>query len=112
MTVFLLMGMSFTAHSQEYTQQELDSLKRTIFTIQQDVETIQLNLNKSKRTLKMGILVATIGYSVTILGGQLLDYNYQLGEALLYTGGAIGIGGTIILVKGFNKLSFGPPKPQ
>jgi len=45
---------------------------------------------------------------VTILGGQLLGSNPDLGKALLYTGGAIGITGTVILVKGFNKISIGP----
>ncbi|GAA5029523.1 hypothetical protein GCM10011506_17920 [Marivirga lumbricoides] len=98
------------AQQQEYSQQQLDSLKRAVFNLQQDVEQVQLNLYNSKKTLKTGIFIATLGYTVTIIGGQLLGTNPDVGEALLYTGGAIGIAGTIVLVKGFNKISLGPPK--
>jgi hypothetical protein len=98
------------ASAQEFSKQELDSIKREIFTIKNDVQEIQLRLADAKKTLKTGIFVATLGYTVTILGGQLLGTNPELGEALLYTGGAIGIGGTIILVNGFNKISLKKPK--
>jgi hypothetical protein len=104
---FLTILLSFNSLSfaQEFSKQELDSIKSHIFNIQNEVNTIQLNLNNAKKTLKTGIFVATLGYTVTIIGGQLLGTNPQLGEALLYTGGAIGIGGTIVLVNGFNKIS-------
>ena len=102
--VFFTLSLNH-AFSQEFSRQELDSIKREIFTIKNDVNQIQLQLQDAKKTLKTGIFVATLGYTVTILGGQLLGTNPELGEALLYTGGAIGIGGTIVLVRGFNKIS-------
>ena len=95
--------------AQEFSKQELDSIKREIFTIKNDVQEIQLRLSDAKKTLKTGIFVATLGYTVTIIGEQLLGTNPELGEALLYTGGAIGIGGTIVLVNGFNKISLKKP---
>jgi hypothetical protein len=96
--------------AQDFSKQELDSIKREIFTIKNDVQEIQLQLADAKKTLKTGIFVATLGYTVTIIGGQLLGTNPELGKALLYTGGAIGIGGTIVLVRGFNKISLKKPK--
>lgn len=110
--IFLFFASIFNlqAQQQEYSKQQLDSLKRAVFNLQQDVEQVQLNLYNSKKTLKTGIFIATLGYTVTIIGGQLLGTNPEVGEALLYTGGAIGIAGTIVLVQGFNKISLGPPK--
>jgi hypothetical protein len=96
--------------AQELMKHELDSIKKEIFTIKNDVNQIQLQLSDAKKTLKTGIFVATLGYTVTIIGGQLLGTNPELGEALLYTGGAIGIGGTIVLVNGFNKISLNKSK--
>ncbi|MGJ3235148.1 hypothetical protein [Marivirga sp.] len=109
LSVFTFLNINFI-QAQEYSKQELDSIKREIFTIKKDVNQIQLQLSDAKKTLKTGIFVATLGYTVTIIGGQLLGTNPELGEALLYTGGAIGIGGTIVLVNGFNKLSLSKPK--
>lgn len=106
--IYILFNLNGST-AQEYSRQELDSIKREIFTIKKDVNQIQLQLSDAKKTLKTGIFVATLGYTVTIIGGQLLGTNPQLGEALLYTGGAIGIGGTIVLVKGFNKISLKKP---
>ena len=105
----VLLNANF-ASAQDYSRQELDSIKREIFTIKNDVNQIQLQLSDAKKSLKTGIFVATLGYTVTIIGGQLLGTNPELGEALLYTGGAIGIGGTIVLVRGFNKISLSKPK--
>lgn len=108
-TIVLLVFISISSHAQEFSKQELDSIKREIFTIKNDVNQIQLQLSDAKKTLKTGIFVATLGYTVTIIGGQLLGTNPEIGEALLYTGGAIGIGGTIVLVRGFNKISLKKP---
>jgi len=82
----------------------LDSIRHVILNLDTKVNNIELSLEESKNTLKTGVFIATLGYTVTIVGGQLLGTNPELGEALLYTGGAIGIGGTIVLVNGFNKL--------
>lgn len=109
-SVISLFILSLPTYAQEYSKQELDSIKREIFNLQNDVSEIQFNLYNARKTLKTGIFIATLGYTVTIIGGQLLGTNPQLGEALLYTGGAIGIAGTIVLVNGFNKISLGAPK--
>jgi hypothetical protein len=116
--LFLLVLAMFISSSNLKAQVQektvsLDSLMNAVVKLENDVYEVKLNLEKSKNQLKTGIFVATLGYTVTIIGGQLLGTNPQLGEALLYTGGAIGIGGTVILVKGFNKISLGPPqKPK
>lgn len=110
--VTLLASANLKAQVQESTA-NLDSIMNAVVKLENDIYEVKLNLEKSKSQLKTGIFVATFGYTVTIIGGQLLGSNPQLGEALLYTGGAIGISGTVILVKGFNKISLGPPqKPK
>ena len=102
--LLLLTFCPFVSFCQRPLPSSLDSLKREIIDLKLDVQNVQLSISETKRTLKRGILVATIGYTVTIIGGQLLGTRPELGEALLYTGGAIGIGGTFILVNGFNKM--------
>jgi hypothetical protein len=53
----------------------------------------------SEKKFKRGILIATIGYSVTIAGGLMLGRKYDdAGKVLLITGGATGILGTVLLV--------------
>jgi hypothetical protein len=101
----------FSASAQSENLPSIDSLKRAIIELEQDVYEVKLNLHKSQQQLKTGILVATIGYTVTIIGGQLLGTEPQLGKSLLYVGGVTGIAGTFILVKGFKKISLGPPAP-
>lgn len=101
----------FSASAQSENLPSIDSLKRAIIELEQDVYEVKLNLHKSQQQLKTGILVATIGYTVTIIGGQLLGTEPQLGKTLLYVGGATGIAGTFILVKGFKKFSLGAPVP-
>ena len=103
----------FSAAAQSENLPSIDSLKRAIIELEQDVFEVKLNLHKSQQQLKTGILVATIGYTVTIIGGQLMGTEPQLGKILLYVGGATGIAGTVILVKGFKKISLGAPvQPQ
>jgi hypothetical protein len=98
--------------AQTKDQASYDSLKRAIFQLDQELYDVQLNLHKAQNQLQTGILVATLGYTVTIIGGQLLGTNPKLGETLLYVGGATGIVGTVILFKGFKKISLGPPLPR
>ena len=86
-------------------QTELDSLKQEILEIRADVENINLNLEKSRAKFQRGILVATIGYTVTIAGGLMLGReNDQVGQALLIAGGVTGITGTYMLVDAFKFL--------
>lgn len=91
--------------AQENIQYNLDSLKREFLSLKTEVETIDLQLNQSKKKLKAGILVSTLGYTTTIIGGQLLGGpDNELGEVLLFVGGGIGIGGTYLIFDGFNNL--------
>lgn len=86
--------------------QELDSLKREILLLREDVNQIQVNLETSKIKFKQGIAVATLGYSVTIAGGLMLGRkNDELGKILLVAGGVTGITGTILMVDAFRFLS-------
>lgn len=95
--------------AQTKDQASFDSLKRALIQVDQELYAVQLNLHQAQNQLQTGILVATLGYSVTIIGGQLLGTKPELGETLLYVGGATGIVGTVILFKGFKKISLGPP---
>ncbi|MFC3414973.1 hypothetical protein [Algoriphagus hitonicola] len=88
---------------------DLDSLKQTILQFDEDLYQVELNLHQSQKQLKTGIFIATVGYTVTIVGGQLLGRNPSLGETLLYAGGATGIVGTFVLVDGFKKISLRKP---
>lgn len=109
---FFLAFYSFDLLAQTQDQASYDSLKKAMIQMDQELYEVQLNLHKSQNQLQNGILVATLGYTVTIIGGQLLGTKPELGETLLYVGGATGIVGTVILFKGFKKISLGPPIPR
>lgn len=111
--VFLGILISFLTSIAGFCQEypSYDSLKKSVTRLEADLYQVQLNLHQSQKQLKNGILVATLGYTVTIIGGQLLGTKPQLGETLLYVGGATGIVGTVVLFKGFKKISLGPPIP-
>lgn len=82
-----------------------DSLKYRLRQLEINQQQVQLNLGKAEKQFKKGILVSTIGYSVVITGGLMLGgSNDDLGTGLLIAGGAIGIGGTFILVDSFKYL--------
>lgn len=106
-----ILSMSNSWAQSSSQQANLDSLRRSIVQMDQELYEVQLNLHNSKKQLKTGIFIATIGYTVTIIGGQLLGSNPDAGKALLYVGGATGIVGTVVLVKGFNKISLRAPDP-
>ncbi|WP_075350851.1 hypothetical protein [Algoriphagus marinus] len=111
LTLSLVLGFCFIAKGQTSNLPSIDSLKRAVIELDQEIYEVKLNLHNSQKQLKTGILVATIGYTVTIIGGQLLGTEPDLGKTLLYVGGATGIAGTFILVKGFKKISLGAPAP-
>ena len=101
---FLFIGSM--AVCQSINESAVDSLKRAFLELNSEVETIQLNLDESKKKLKAGILVSTLGYTVTIIGGQLLGGpDNELGEVLLFAGGGIGIGGTYLIFDGFSAFN-------
>ncbi len=83
----------------------VDSLKYHMELLELNQQHVQLNLGKAEKQFKKGILISTIGYSVTIAGGLMLGgKNDELGTGLLVAGGAIGVGGTFILVDSFKYL--------
>jgi hypothetical protein len=89
-----------------------DSLTQEILTLKADVQNIKLNLAKSESRVRRGIFVSAVGYSTVIAGGLMLGRKRDdLGKALLVTGGAIGVTGTILLVDAFKFLGK-PAKPR
>ncbi|MDW3196873.1 MAG: hypothetical protein R8G66_31140 [Cytophagales bacterium] len=86
--------------------QNLDSLKREILAIKQETQDINLRINNADKQFRAGILVSTLGYSITIAGGLMLGRsNDQLGQALLVAGGITGATGTYIMVDSYRVLS-------
>ncbi len=64
-----------------------------------------MSLEQSKAKFQRGILVATIGYTVTIIGGLMLGReNDEAGQVLLVAGGVTGITGTYMMVDAFKYL--------
>lgn len=83
----------------------VEQLKKEVLLLQTDVQNIQLNLVKSQDKFKRGIVVATVGYTVTIIGGLMLGReNDELGKVLLVSGGATGITGTFMMADAFKYL--------
>lgn len=107
---FFFFLLSVGANAQQ--QADIDSLKKEILQLKTEVQTIQINLIQGEKKFKSGILVATIGYSVTIAGGLMLGRKYDdLGKVLLVTGGATGITGTFMMLDAFKYLGrAGRPK--
>ena len=103
----LLILLTFSLLCYQLNAQDfpVDSLKYRVQVLELNQEHVQLNLGKAEKQFKRGILISTIGYSVTIAGGLMLGgKNDELGTGLLVAGGAIGIGGTFILVDSFKYL--------
>ncbi|MEO5975741.1 MAG: hypothetical protein ABIS36_03720 [Chryseolinea sp.] len=99
--VFLSSSVSLQAQSQE----SLDSLKKDIISLQLDIEQVQMNLGMAEMKFKRSIVVATLGYSITIAGGLMLGRKQDdLGKVLLVAGGATGITGTFLMVNAFKFL--------
>ncbi len=103
----LLLAFLFLLFTAEIKAQQpsIDSLKQEIINLRADVDHINLNLERSRSKFKTGILIATIGYTVTIAGGLMLGReNDDLGQVLLITGGVTGITGTYMMVDAFKFL--------
>lgn len=110
--IFLVGSIFQCSYGQTSKQINIDSLKQQVMSLQADVDYIKLNLNKSKKRFNQGMIVATIGYTVTIAGGLILSENQDLGKGLLYTGGAIGVAGTAILLNGFKIIGLAGSKTR
>jgi hypothetical protein len=101
----LLLSSGILKAQQQPIPSDVEELKKEIILLKSDVENIQINLAKGERKFKQGILVATIGYSVTIAGGLMLGRkNDELGKVLLVAGGAAGITGTAMMFNAFRYL--------
>ena len=69
------------------------------------MQLVKVNLAESERKFKRGILVATVGYTVTITGGLMLGRKQdELGKVLLVVGGATGVAGTVLMLDSFKYL--------
>ena len=86
--------------------QSADSLKYRVKTLELKVQDIDLRMNDANKQFKTGVLVSTLGYTVTIAGGLMLGRERDsLGQTLLVIGGATGITGTYLLMDSFNVLA-------
>lgn len=105
-----LLTLSIIFQQNLYAQQspippDVESMKQEILQLRNDLDLVQFNLGKSHQRFKVGIAAATLGYTVTIVGGLMLAReNVQLGQTLLVTGGTIGMTGTFLLVDSFKFL--------
>ena len=99
-----LLCCSQIALAQELPE-DINALKQEIQELNDNVNHVQVNLGLSKKRFQRGILVATLGYSITIAGGLMLGRERdELGQSLLVLGGATGITGTYLLVDSFKFL--------
>jgi len=97
--------VSTVGFSQKKTELSEDSLKVQILQMEERLDNVEINLGLSQKKFQSGILVATIGYTVTIAGGLILGREQdELGQALLVAGGATGVVGTYMLVDSFKYL--------
>lgn len=100
--IFLVVSINNSLGQQ---QADLDSLKREILALKTEVRNLELDMATGEKKFKRGILVATIGYSVTIAGGLMLGRKYDdVGKVLLVTGGTTGIIGTAMMLDSFKYL--------
>jgi 3-keto-L-gulonate-6-phosphate decarboxylase len=84
---------------------DLEELKKQILALNQNVDQIQLNLSTAEKKFKRGILIATLGYTMTITGGMMLGReNDKVGQGLLIAGGATGAVGTVLMLDSFKYL--------
>jgi hypothetical protein len=106
LTTMLVVCLFGSVFAQEKRSANIDSLKQEILNLRADVDQIQLNLETSQKKFKKGIVVATIGYTVTIAGGLMLGRKYDdVGKVLLVSGGITGITGTFMMVDAYKFLS-------
>jgi hypothetical protein len=103
--ISLMALISIVAVSQQTPPADLEDLRKQILALNQNVDNIQLNLSTSEKKFKRGILVATLGYTLTITGGMMLGReNDKLGQGLLIAGGATGAVGTVLMLDSFKYL--------
>ena len=85
--------------------QHLDSLRHRVLSLEVRANDVDLRIRQSRKQFQAGILVSTLGYTVTIAGGLMLGRdNDELGQVLLVAGGITGATGTYIMVDASNVL--------
>lgn len=103
--VVFLFSVIISISFQLSAQDRYDSLRREVLEMKTYVKQIDMRMQKSQKKFQTGILVSTIGYSVTIAGGMMLGRkNDQIGQGLLIAGGATGAIGTYFLLDAFTEL--------
>ena len=84
---------------------DVEELKMQVLALQTNLDHVQLNLKQADNKFKRGILISTIGYSLTITGGLMLGRkDDQLGQTLLVIGGTTGVVGTVLMIESFKYL--------
>lgn len=102
--LFLLMCLTIVIQTSGQAITE-DSLKNQILRMDAHIQAIELNLAKSEKKFKQGILIATVGYTTVIAGGLMLGREQdELGKGLLIAGGIAGVTGTVIMLDAFKYL--------
>ena len=105
---FVLFIAGHFVRAQQQSNVDVENLKREVLQLQMDVKSMKLNLGTAEKKFKRGMLVATIGYSVTITGGLMLGRkNDDLGKVLLVAGGTTGVIGTVMMLNAFKHLGKG-----
>ena len=101
----IIVAVFVTSFARAQTVDGVDSLKAEILKVRNDLQLVKLNLAESERKFKRGILVATVGYTVTVTGGLMLGRKQdELGKVLLVAGGATGVVGTVLMLDSFKYL--------
>jgi hypothetical protein len=104
--ILTIVSNEFAFGQAKSQQAQINELKQEILNMRIEVQQMQQNLELSRKKFKNGLLVATIGYAVTITGGLMLGrQNDSLGKGLLVVGGVTGITGTGMMLDAFNSLS-------
>jgi len=104
--IFLIFSFLAIPYLLSAQNQQLDSILFRVERMELETKDINLRIAKSRNQLQTGILVSTIGYSITIAGGLMLGRERdELGQVLLVTGGATGATGTFLLFDSFNILA-------
>jgi hypothetical protein len=100
-TLCVLSVISYSSVGQNY-----DSLRRAILELDTRIQAVELNLETAEKKFRNGILISTIGYTTTIVGGLMLGReNDEMGQVLLVAGGVTGVYGTYKMVRAFSFLT-------
>lgn len=117
--IFFLIFFLFTSlvsfGQQSPYEGDIEDLKKEILSLKSQQQNTLQYMDKYRKRFNLGLIMATIGYTTVVAGGQLLGgSNDDLGSAMLYVGGALGITGTVIMIdagKFMKRATNPPPEP-